>query len=178
MEIRLPDSVATLRISRWLLVISLAGGVAIVGVPLPDGSERPVKVGDGETVAGSVRSARPLRLETSDDDQSAIDRDPFAATLEATRKGRESPAPNSPPSTVGSSGTAVAAPVVLPQLLGTIIDRLGGSVAICTLGSSAPKSVRVGGRIGGYRVDSISPGIAVVIDSSGRPVILRLRLRS
>jgi hypothetical protein len=78
-----------------------------------------------------------------------------------------------------------AIPVTMPapgppdrlQLLGTIYDPSGASIAICILGANVPRTVTLGSRIGTFRVDSIQPGYIVITDSSAAAVVVRLRSR-
>ncbi len=63
------------------------------------------------------------------------------------------------------------------QLLGTIYDPSGASMAICTLGANVPRALIRGSKIGMFRIDSIQPGYIVVTDSSAVTIIVRLRSR-
>jgi hypothetical protein len=172
------DSAAALRLSRGLLAISIAGSVVIASVPVGDTGARPFVSNRDDKAGGGGHTGVALGKLSAARDPSEIRRDPFAPIGDVQSARQPSRAPTVPPAALAPSGSPPVRVPDVPQLLGTVVDRIGGSFAICALGTGAPKTLRVGGRIGGYRVDSIGPGIAVVVDSTGRALVLRFHPRS
>jgi hypothetical protein len=145
----------------------------------PLGSERAAAPrGDKQNGAADHAARTALPHAKARRSEAEADRDPFIPIDDGSTDAKgfgllgstaPSPRPLSPSQTK---------PAEIPQLLGTIIDSARGAVAICVLGSGPPKSVRIGGFIGNYRVDSISQGTMVAVDTAGHTVVLRLHPRS
>jgi hypothetical protein len=91
----------------------------------------------------------------------AVVRDPFAVQ---ERVGTELPAPTPRPAEDGQ-------PV---RVLGTVVDSLGGSFALCQLGVAQPVILRVGQRIGDYELRRIEKGRVLFITPDGESVELRV----
>lgn len=178
MRVELQDGAVVLRLSRLVLALSIGGGLAIAFRPFRDGAATPVMTRDANVVTRGDRAMGVSRVGRSSGDQSTITRDPFVATDDAVTE-RQPQRPSTSPTQAAGNGSPVSPSTPdVPELIGTVVDPLGGSFAICALGSNQPKAVRIGGHIGSYRVDSIAPGIAVLVDSTRRTLTLRLRLRS
>jgi hypothetical protein len=178
MKIDPRDSAFAVRISKVLLGVSASVSLAIAVVPLSGRTYGP-NANPAESSLTAVHPAietAPLLAASSS--QSAIARNPFVA-IEQSPDGALAIKSSVSVSTA-SNGAAVAAARTpdVPQLVGTVVDRIGGSTAILVLGSNMPRSVRLGGHVGNYRVDSIAPGIAVIVDSVGHTLTLRLHSRS
>jgi hypothetical protein len=173
-ELKAQSQIA-LRVSRGLLALSIAGSLAIVSLPF---GSRTVAGKRASAASGGIHMPSAIPRQMPLGAQAEIDRDPFAAAgdASATRESRQASSVPSSPTALITSVPAKA--IEIPLLVGTVIDQVHGSFAVCSLGSGAPRSVRVGERIGSYRLDSVAQGIAIVIDSAGRALTLRLRLRS
>lgn len=76
--------------------------------------------------------------------------------------------------TLAESAPAAPAPSAI-QLIGTILDADSTALAIFNAGPGRPRVVRVGGRVGLFRLDSVGSGVAVLSDSTGAARTLRLR---
>ncbi len=177
MRFDLRDSAVALRVSRALLGLSVAGGLAMASAPFRGESDRRKDRAAGGVAEVENRAPDVAALtDANNDDQPLIERNPFVSKDESSLGGLIGKAPDLVPANVAA--TAPARPPDAPQLLGTVVDDIGGSTAIVSLGTGTPRAVRLGGHVGNYRVDSISPGIAVMIDSSGHTLILRLHSRS
>lgn len=70
--------------------------------------------------------------------------------------------------------TDAAAAAAAVSLIGTVVRAGGGSVAVCRLGSDAPRVLRIGEHIGGLTLLEVEQGRAAFRDSSGARVALRL----
>jgi len=60
------------------------------------------------------------------------------------------------------------------RVLGTVVDSVGGSFALCQLGATQAVIVRVGQRIGAYGLQRVGKGSAVFTMSNGDSVELRV----
>jgi hypothetical protein len=178
MKVDLRDSAFAVRASRVLLGASVAIGTMIAVVPFSGRTNGT----NANTIEKSPPAAHPAietgSLAGASSSQSVIERNPFVA-IEESPEGAVATKPSVGVSTPPNGMTVAAARASdMPQLVGTVVDRIGGSAAIVMLGSNIPRSVRLGGHVGSYRVDSIAPGIAVMVDSVGHTLILRLHSRS
>ena len=96
----------------------------------------------------------------------AIDRDPFSI-------GRQK--------SVSRIDTATPMPAVhpvsnneVPRLIGTVVDASDRSFVLCQLGAAAPRVLRVGQELGGYRLQSITQGAATFVTDDGQRLELRV----
>ncbi len=99
--------------------------------------------------------AEPTVADTTTDDliSRASERDPFAGTLKAAELTAAAPEP--------------PAVDLTPRVLGTVVDSIGGSFALCQLGAAQPVMLRVGQRIGMYALRSVGKGSAIFVGSDG-----------
>jgi hypothetical protein len=97
----------------------------------------------------------------------AVEVDPFSPEREApsTRYGSD-PGDD-------SASTEMPAQRALLKLVGTVIDDDGSSFAMCQLGDEQPRAVRVGERIGEYRLRAVRQGAADFAGPDG-PITLRV----
>ncbi len=126
-----------------------------------------IDAGTGQDV--STRIAKIMRADTTSDDlvDEALDHDPFAPTRTrpATRYGT--------PAVIALNAPPPPPPATL-RLLGTVVEIDGASFALCQLGADQPHVVRVGQKIGGFLLRSISQGVATFTSAEGERVELRV----
>jgi len=88
----------------------------------------------------------------------AVEADPFAIGLTE----------RAPSFFSDDSAAATPASTPLLRLLGTVIDDDGDSFAMCQLGELPARVVRVGDRIGDWRLRALRPGAADFVGPDGR----------
>jgi hypothetical protein len=106
-----------------------------------------------------VKLPQPFRiLDTTSDEllTRATERHPFSHVVHA-------PPPTQP---VGTAPTAVSTDTL--RVLGTVVDSLGGSFALCQLGAAPPVLLRTGQKIGEYELRSVDKAIVVFSTIDGR----------
>ena len=151
------------RVIRVIRVTSVAASaVALVRAILGPKSDATVSSRRVEVRrTGAIPS--PSTRDTTSDAllERAVERDPFA--------------------TVERGGTESSAPIRRPveneqpvRVLGTVVDSLGGSFALCQLGATQAVILRVGQRIGDYELRRIEKGRVLFTTSDGESVELRV----
>lgn len=88
-------------------------------------------------------------------------------------RGREPSASRAASAVSFFTGESAAATQPLLRLLGTVVDLEGGSFAMCQLGDAPARAVRVGDRIGEYRLRVVRQGSA---DFAGPDGAITLRV--
>jgi hypothetical protein len=157
---------ASLAVASVLAVISAAWMViALVGAfrlerPSAQGTAPPSSAPAAREAIGAVSAHDTLVI-------AAIEVDPFSPDRSppATRYG-SAPTPT-------DSFAAETTQGALLKLVGTVIDVGGSSFAMCQLGEATPRAVRVGERIGDYRLRAVRQGAADFAGPEG-PITLRV----
>jgi hypothetical protein len=106
----------------------------------------------------------------------AVELDPFRPERE--RPGvRYGAAPATEVAQAGGPAGALGEQASAVRLLGTVVDSVGGSFAVCQFGNAIARVVRIGESCGSYRLRSIAQGVALFVDDGGERLELRVSTR-
>lgn len=150
----------------WTTVVRLTSiAVPIVGAVLATvGPGRVATVSSPPVDAGGIAAIQSTTLrDTTPDDliARAVERAPFTS-IERVQTDPPAPQPQA---------IVIDEPL---RVLGTVVDSLGGSFALCQLGAAQAVILRVGQRVGSYELRSIGKGRALFVNSDGESVERRV----
>lgn len=151
-------TLALLAVAAIALAGSLARAIRIETVSRTAGSGEGIQV-----TSVPERVAQPAAPIVA-----AVEKDPFRP--ERRRPDRRFRMPGDPPAV---RATAPARPAATVRLVGTLLAPDGG-IAMCQVGTQAPKLVRVGETIEGLTLKAVASGQAVFQSSTGSPVVIHV----